>query len=159
MGPQARRASVTVSPISIASVLSSSPPANNATSPLSFGSAGFGSRSIGSSTTFPAQGKALTPFPLDSTPEIKILLLENVNTAAVDMLKAQGYLVEEIKTALGEEELIAKLKAGQFQAVGIRSKTKVTARVIGEVPSVSLSRLRKRKREYKLTGMILLSSS
>lgn len=75
------------------------------------------------------------------------------------MLKAQGYLVEEIKTALGEEELIAKLKAGQFQAVGIRSKTKVTARVIGEVPSVSLSRLRKREREYKLTGMILLSSS
>lgn len=137
MGPQARRASVTVSPISIASVLSSSPPANAATSPLSFSSAGFGSRSIGSTSAFPAQGKALTPFPLDSTPEIKILLLESVNTAAVEMLKAQGYRVEEIKTALGEEELIAKLKAGQFQAVGIRSKTKITARVISEVPSVS----------------------
>lgn len=63
-------------------------------------------------------------------------MLENVNTAAVDLLKSQGYEVEEIKKALGEDELIAKLKAGGFQAVGIRSKTKVTAKVIKECPTV-----------------------
>jgi D-3-phosphoglycerate dehydrogenase len=81
-------------------------------------------------------GKALTPFPLDS-PHIKILLLENVNTAAVEMLENQGYQVEQVKMALGEDELIARLKAGSFQAVGLRSKTKITAKVIRECPSVS----------------------
>lgn len=86
---------------------------------------------------FPGQaGKALTPFPLNS-PTIRVLLLENVNQSAVAMLKDQGYHVEEVKKALGEEELIAKLRDGHFQAVGIRSKTKITKRVISEVPSVS----------------------
>lgn len=56
------------------------------------------------------------------------------------MLKAQGWYVEEIKKALGEEELIKKVNEGQFAAVGIRSKTKVTARVLGECPSVSQSK-------------------
>ncbi|GAA5949874.1 hypothetical protein JCM21900_004235 [Sporobolomyces salmonicolor] len=87
------------------------------------------------SQPFLQQGKALAPFPLVDSP-VKILLLENINTTAVDMLKAQGYVVEELKKALGEDELIAKLKEGGFSAVGIRSKTKVTAKVIREVPSL-----------------------
>lgn len=66
-----------------------------------------------------------------------MLLLENVNTAAVEMLTAQGYEVSELKKALGEDELIKTLKDGNFQAVGIRSKTKITAKVIAEVPNVS----------------------
>lgn len=55
--------------------------------------------------------------------------------------QAQGYEVEEIKKALGEEELISKLKQGGFQAVGIRSKTKITAKVIQACPSVSFNSL------------------
>lgn len=101
--------------------------------------AAFSPSSLGDSRNrpaFPTTGKALTPFPLHET-AVKILLLENVNAAAVAMLTAQGYEVKEIKSALGEDELIRTLKDGGFQAVGIRSKTKVTAKVISEVPGVS----------------------
>lgn len=124
-----------------------SPPNPNATSPLyatsppsmppAFSPSSLGDRNRSGSTVFPQTGKALTPFPLHET-AVKILLLENVNTAAVDMLTAQGFEVKEIKSALGEDELIRTLKDGNFQAVGIRSKTKITARVISEVPGVSL---------------------
>jgi D-3-phosphoglycerate dehydrogenase len=90
---------------------------------------------------FPAEGKHLAPFPVapdaqEGDSKARILLLENVNASAVEMLKAQGFFVEEIKKALGEDELIKKLNEGKFTAVGIRSKTKVTAKVIAEVPSV-----------------------
>lgn len=81
------------------------------------------------------QGKALVPFPLESA-KIKILLLENVNEAAVKMLEAQDYEVTQHKSAMGEQEVIDKLKEGGYQAVGLRSKTKITARVIAECPSV-----------------------
>lgn len=79
------------------------------------------------------QAKVLMPLEAGI---IKILLLENVNAAAVQMLRDQGYEVTEVKSALGEDEVIARLKEGAFQAVGIRSKTRITARVIQEVPSV-----------------------
>lgn len=150
MSAPARRPSVSVSPVAIAGnqpgspILGASSPPSLATfgspptlSGLSLSRSAQGSR--GSTSAFPLhqqQGKALAPFPVVDAP-VKILLLENVNTAAVDLLKAQGYAVEEIKKALGEEELINKLKEGSFQAVGIRSKTKITAKVIKECPSVS----------------------
>lgn len=54
------------------------------------------------------------------------------------MLKAQGYEVDTEKTALGEEELIQRLNKGSYSALGIRSKTKVTAKVIDSVKSVSI---------------------
>ncbi|GAA6037972.1 hypothetical protein JCM8097_009516 [Rhodosporidiobolus ruineniae] len=127
---QPRRQSVSISsPVA----LSTSP-----TSPglaMSPPSTSFISQSQRLAQGFPAQGKSLAPFPVKDDAS-KILLLENVNQSAVDMLKAQGYYVEEIKKALGEEELIAKLKEGGFTAVGIRSKTKVTAKVIAECPSL-----------------------
>lgn len=139
-----RRPSVGLSAIPINMPIGS--PSNaNGTSPLYATSppampAAFSPSSIGDSRNRnpfpPPTGKALTPFPLHET-AVKILLLENVNAAAVGMLTAQGYEVKEIKSALGEDELIRTLKDGGFQAVGIRSKTKVTARVISEVPGVS----------------------
>ncbi|BGP14541.1 hypothetical protein JCM10213_001889 [Rhodosporidiobolus nylandii] len=118
----ARRASVSIS---------TSP---QATSPL----ASLISQSSRLANGFPAEGKSLAPFPVkdDADAAARILLLENVNASAVDMLKKQGYHVEEIKKALGEEELIKKLQDGNFTAVGIRSKTKVTAKVIAECPSL-----------------------
>ncbi|KAK4050936.1 D-3-phosphoglycerate dehydrogenase 2 [Microbotryomycetes sp. JL221] len=145
-----RRLSVSVSPLAIngttpnistsPTMLATSPPtigASFGSPPTAInGSAGFSS-SARQNSSFPHQqvGKALAPFPISDTP-IKILLLENVNEAAVNMLKAQGYNVEEIKKALGEDELIDKLNKGQFTAVGIRSKTKVTAKVIKECPQL-----------------------
>lgn len=135
----ARRPSVGLSAIPINIPVGSPPNPNLATSPLYATSppampAAF-SPNRSASVSFPTVGKALTPFPLHET-AVKILLLENVNTAAVDMLTAQGFEVKEIKSALGEDELIRTLKDGNFQAVGIRSKTKITARVISEVPGL-----------------------
>lgn len=100
-----------------------------------------------SMSTNTQQPKILTPFvPKAVLPEEestqaseeekitpKVLLLENVNEAAVAMFRAQGYEVDTEKGALGEEELIQRLVKGGYSAVGIRSKTKVTAKVIESV--------------------------
>lgn len=69
--------------------------------------------------------KALKPF---STGDIKILLLENVNTTAIEIFTNQGYQVEFLKTSLPEEELIEKIK--DVHAIGIRSKTNLNERVL-----------------------------
>lgn len=142
----ARRASVTVSPISINMPHPASPPFGAASSPPVYGSAGRSfdladasssqGRARALSGILPQVGKALTPFPLDETKKIKILLLENVSQIAVEMLKNEGYLVDEKKGSLAEDELIRTLKEGGYQALGIRSKTKVTARVVAEVPTL-----------------------
>ncbi|KAK9463560.1 uncharacterized protein V1516DRAFT_39421 [Lipomyces oligophaga] len=74
-----------------------------------------------------APAKTLKPF---ATEDIKILLLENVNQTAVEILTRQGYQVEFHKTSLGEEELIEKIR--DVHAIGIRSKTKLTAKILAE---------------------------
>lgn len=51
--------------------------------------------------------RELKPFV---TEDIKILLLENVNQSGKDILSAQGYQVESLKTSLPEDELIAKIR-------------------------------------------------
>ncbi|CAR27100.1 hypothetical protein ZYGR_0I03730 [Zygosaccharomyces rouxii] len=71
------------------------------------------------------KAKALKPF---STGDMKILLLENVNATAVSIFEDQGYQVEFHKSSLPEEELIEKIK--DVHAIGIRSKTKLTANVL-----------------------------
>jgi D-3-phosphoglycerate dehydrogenase len=60
--------------------------------------------------------------------KIKILLLENVHSAAVELLKKEDFQVECLKEALSEEELKEKIK--DVHALGIRSKTKVTEEVL-----------------------------
>ncbi|QLG73245.1 hypothetical protein HG535_0E03290 [Zygotorulaspora mrakii] len=69
--------------------------------------------------------KTLKPF---STGDMKILLLENVNETAISIFKEQGYQVEFYKAALPEEELIEKIK--DVHAIGIRSKTKLSAKIL-----------------------------
>jgi D-3-phosphoglycerate dehydrogenase len=51
--------------------------------------------------------KTLTPF---ATEDIKVLLLENVNKTGLDLLNAQGYQVECLKSSLSEDDLIAKIR-------------------------------------------------
>ncbi|CDZ97928.1 d-3-phosphoglycerate dehydrogenase 2 [Phaffia rhodozyma] len=65
--------------------------------------------------------------PLGSE-EIKILLLENISADAVAYFKAQGYQVHHYTKAWTEEELLEKL--GDYHAIGIRSKTKITEKVL-----------------------------
>lgn len=59
---------------------------------------------------------------------IKILLLENVHTAAFENLSEDGFSVELVKHSLPEEELIEKIKG--VHVLGIRSKTQVTQTVL-----------------------------
>ncbi|KAI5302285.1 hypothetical protein KEM56_000847, partial [Ascosphaera pollenicola] len=73
------------------------------------------------------QPKQLKPF---ATEDIKILLLENVNQTGQDILREQGYQVEFHKSSLPEDELIEKIR--DVHVIGIRSKTKLTARVLKE---------------------------
>ncbi|EPX71876.1 D-3 phosphoglycerate dehydrogenase [Schizosaccharomyces octosporus yFS286] len=69
--------------------------------------------------------RALKPF---ASEDIKILLLENVNQSALCKLKEQGYQVEFLKSSLSEDELVEKIKG--VHAIGIRSKTRLTRRVL-----------------------------
>jgi D-3-phosphoglycerate dehydrogenase len=59
---------------------------------------------------------------------INVLLLENVHPVGVELMKQEGYNVEEISSALSEDELAEKIK--NVSILGIRSKTNVTKKVL-----------------------------
>ncbi|KAB8349555.1 hypothetical protein FH972_023579 [Carpinus fangiana] len=90
-------------------------------------------RSLQRSTTHSsaAAARELKPF---ATADIKILLLENVNTAGQDILRQQGYQVEALKSSLPEAELIEKIQ--DVHVIGIRSKTQLTKKVIDSAPNL-----------------------
>ena len=71
--------------------------------------------------------------------DIKLLILENISQEAVDAFKAKGFHVDHYKRAMPEDELVEKI--GSYHAIGIRSKTKVTARVIQAAKKVSFADL------------------
>ncbi|KAK5993152.1 D-3-phosphoglycerate dehydrogenase 1 [Cladobotryum mycophilum] len=75
--------------------------------------------------------KLLKPF---NTQDIKILLLENINQSGRDILKQQGYQVEALKTSLPEDQLIEKIR--DVHVIGIRSKTKLTEKVLHEAKNL-----------------------
>jgi D-3-phosphoglycerate dehydrogenase len=70
-------------------------------------------------------------FPASSFPkeDIKVLLLESIHTSAHEIFRAERFQVEVVPRALKEEELIEKLAEG-VHLLGIRSKTRVTARAL-----------------------------
>jgi D-3-phosphoglycerate dehydrogenase len=90
--PQAAARTVSYSNVSV------SPTATAQSPPSSFPHASLASRTM---------EKQLKPF---NKPDIKILLLENVNQSGRDLLTAQGYQVEALKTSLPEAELIEKIR-------------------------------------------------
>lgn len=59
---------------------------------------------------------------------IRALLLENIHPSSHDVFRSDGVVIETVSSALKEDELIARL-AG-VQLLGIRSKTKVTPKVL-----------------------------
>lgn len=75
--------------------------------------------------------KPLKPF---NTTDIKILLLENVNKSGQDILRDQGYQVEAYKTSLPEDQLIEKIR--DVHVIGIRSKTKLSEKVLREAKNL-----------------------
>ncbi|PSN59856.1 D-3-phosphoglycerate dehydrogenase-like protein [Corynespora cassiicola Philippines] len=113
--------------------LSTSPGLAFHSPPSSFRAPPQGSYKDGRSPSFsqggvaPLASKQLKPF---DTKDVKVLLLENVNTTGVDILKGQGYQVETLKSSLPEDQLIEKIR--DVHVIGIRSKTKLTERVLKE---------------------------
>ncbi|KAI0734459.1 hypothetical protein C8Q72DRAFT_806374 [Fomitopsis betulina] len=65
--------------------------------------------------------------PIDNE-HLKLLILENISQEAVRTFQAQGFHVDHHTKAMSEDELVEKI--GQYHAIGIRSKTKITERVI-----------------------------
>jgi D-3-phosphoglycerate dehydrogenase len=65
--------------------------------------------------------------PVDNE-DLRLLLVENISQDAVRAFQAQGFHVDHYAKALSEDELIKKIP--QYHAIGIRSKTKITERVI-----------------------------
>nr|GAT44137.1 predicted protein [Mycena chlorophos] len=65
--------------------------------------------------------------PVESV-DLRLLLLENISQEAVATFRAQGFHVDHHAKAMSEAELIEILPS--YHAIGIRSKTKITARVI-----------------------------
>ncbi len=59
----------------------------------------------------------------------KVLLLENVHPGAAAKFREAGYTVAELTQGVEEEDVLSSKLAG-ISVVGIRSKTKVTARVV-----------------------------
>lgn len=59
---------------------------------------------------------------------MKVLLLENIHSKAKEYLEQDGYEVETLNSALDESQLAEKIK--DVSILGIRSKTKITKKVI-----------------------------
>ena len=61
--------------------------------------------------------------------DLKLLFLENISQDAVAILQAQGFHVDHYTRSMSEDELVEKI--GSYHAIGIRSKTKITRRILG----------------------------
>jgi D-3-phosphoglycerate dehydrogenase len=71
------------------------------------------------------QPKVLHPIENE---DLRILLLENISPDAVKTFEANGWRVDHHVKAMNEDDLVQRI--GQYHAIGIRSKTKITERVI-----------------------------
>jgi len=59
---------------------------------------------------------------------LKVLLLENISAVAAELFHGAGYEVESLKAALEERELVEKVRGASV--LGVRSKTRITAKVL-----------------------------
>ncbi|MGH3629215.1 MAG: phosphoglycerate dehydrogenase, partial [Sciscionella sp.] len=69
----------------------------------------------------------MTATSVTATPA-RALLLEQIHPDAEEILRLSGFEVETIGRAMDEDELVDRI--GEFQFVGIRSKTTITERVL-----------------------------
>ena len=64
----------------------------------------------------------------------RILLLENIHPGAMTNLEAAGYEVDHLSTAMTEEDLVRTI--GDCVAIGVRSKTHITPKVLEAATSL-----------------------
>jgi len=76
-------------------------------------------------TTAPASAE--TSFPKS---QIRVLLLENVHASAHELFHQEGFHLDTCAGALGEDALLEKVR--DVHVLGIRSRTRVTERVLSE---------------------------
>jgi D-3-phosphoglycerate dehydrogenase len=69
----------------------------------------------------------VTSYPLH---KINFLLLENIHQTAREAIEREGFHLECLSASLSEEELLERIP--EIHVLGIRSKTRVTARVLAE---------------------------
>ena len=69
----------------------------------------------------------VTSYPLH---KIRFLLLENIHETAREAISSEGFHLECLPGSLGEDDLLARI--ADVHVLGIRSKTRVTARVLAE---------------------------
>ncbi|KIY71012.1 hypothetical protein CYLTODRAFT_346722 [Cylindrobasidium torrendii FP15055 ss-10] len=72
-------------------------------------------------------GRSKVLHPVENE-DLRLLLLENISQGAVDHFRKNGYTVDHYAKAMSEDELLEHLP--NYHAIGIRSKTKLTARVL-----------------------------
>ena len=77
------------------------------------------------SITSSMPGASETSFPKN---KIKVLLLERISQAAINIFVAEGFQVEAIDKSISEDVLIEKIAS--VHAIGIRSKTVLNEKVI-----------------------------
>lgn len=65
---------------------------------------------------------------------LKVLLLENISGVAATQFEEAGFVVESLKGALEERELIEKVRGASI--LGVRSKTRITAAVLDAAPEL-----------------------
>lgn len=76
-------------------------------------------------------GRTLHPVEKDG---MRLLVLENISRDAVNAFKAQGFHVDHHVKAFSEDELVAVI--GSYHGIGIRSKTRITAKVLKAATNV-----------------------
>lgn len=118
-------------------------PNNFGTSPMAQLNAASFSTSPSAHFANPSSSRQPRQLQLLGAKEVKILLLENISADAVSYFKAQGYQVEHHAKAWSEDELLKRI--GEFHAIGIRSKTKMTEKVIKAATKV--------RREFSKGGL------
>lgn len=73
-----------------------------------------------------------TSYPKD---KIKILFLENISEAAIQLFRDNGYTdIKKIGGALSEDQLIQEIK--NVHLLGIRSKTQITEKILANAPKL-----------------------
>ncbi|EYF08782.1 phosphoglycerate dehydrogenase [Chondromyces apiculatus] len=81
-----------------------------------------------------AESPSTAPQTHPAQEPVKVLLLENIHKSALKRFDEEGFQVEMRSGALGEDDLIKALPG--VHLLGIRSKTRVTARVLENAPDL-----------------------
>ena len=93
--------------------------------------------------------------------DLRLLLPENISQEAVRTFRSQGFQVDHSTKAMTEDELLQKIPS--YHAIGIRSKTKITEKVIKAASKVSKRSLSSHPPShenvdpYGLTSIVIIS--